>query len=240
MNRLALSFTLILLSLSLSAQNIKGELRKGNKAYADKDYKRAEQSYRKALQQAPQSAQAQYALSTVLYKQKQYEAAKEHLAQALKSGTLDLAQQADLYHNTGNIAMQSKDYQQAVDYYKQAIVRKPEDEETRYNLALALRLLQQQQNQQNKSQSQQKQDPKDQKQQDQNQGGGQPPQPQKPQEQPKPQESSSPTKSSQMSKQQAEQILKAFESDEEQTRRRVEQRQREQREQQARSSKKRW
>ncbi|MDI1354808.1 MAG: tetratricopeptide repeat protein [bacterium] len=90
------------------------------------------------------------------------------------------------WHNIGNCYLQKKEYQQAVDAYKKSLKFNPKDEETRYNLAFALKNL-----------------PKDKKQ----GGGGQSNQPQNKKEE---QKKDPKEQQSQMSKDQAEQLLKAL------------------------------
>ena len=43
------------------------------------------------------------------------------------------------WHNIGNCYLQKKDFQQAVDAYKKSLKYNPKDEDTRYNLAYALK-----------------------------------------------------------------------------------------------------
>lgn len=45
------------------------------------------------------------------------------------------------WHNIGNCHLRKKDFQGAVDAYKKALKYDPKDEETRYNLAYALKNL---------------------------------------------------------------------------------------------------
>ena len=62
---------------------------------------------------------------------------------------------AHIYHNMGVLFQAGKDYGQAVEAYKMSLRNNPKDDETRYNLALAQKLLKdQQQNQQNQDQNQ--------------------------------------------------------------------------------------
>ena len=155
-------------------------------------------------------------------------------------------QQAGVLHNLGNVAMKKKDYQAAVQAYEEALIRHPEDDNTRYNLALAQKLLQQNKNNQqsqqgqnqdpNKNKDQDKQDPKKDQQQNQNKPDQQKPQEKGQDKQGQPNEQ----RSGELSKEQAEQILRSFRTDDDKTRRRVEQRQREQQQQNRNKNKKRW
>jgi tetratricopeptide (TPR) repeat protein len=87
------------------------------------------------------------------------------------------------WHNIGNSYLMKKDYAQAVEAYKKALKFNPKDEETRYNLAYALKHL-----------------PPDKK-----GGGGSQQQQNKDQKQDKKQQ-----QKNEMSKEQAEQLLKAL------------------------------
>lgn len=71
------------------------------------------------------------------------------------------ARLASVFHNLGDISMQSKEYQKSVEAFKQSLRLNPKDDETRYNLALAQKLLENQQNEnQDQNQDQQNQDKK--------------------------------------------------------------------------------
>ena len=123
---------------------------------------------------------------------------------------------AHIYHNMGVIFQAGKDYAKAVDAYKMSLRNNPTDHETRYNLALAQKMLKDQQNQQNQDQNrgtktkdQQKQDQK----QDQNKDK------QKDQKQDEKKDQQQPPKSekkqdNQMSKENAEQLLNSVMQDE--------------------------
>ena len=213
---------LVLLALggsSLYAQGLKSYIRRANKLYQAKDYAGATQEYRRALLRDSLSGKANFGISAAAYGQGRYDEAKDYLERAAQDPRLTPRQQAGVLHNLGNVAMQKKDYQSAVQSYEEALIRNPEDDNTRYNLALAQKLLQQQ-NKNNKSQSQQGQDQNKDKDKD-KQG--------QPNEQ----------RSGELSKEQAEQILRSFRTDDDKTRRRVEQEQRQQ-QNSSNKNKKRW
>lgn len=78
------------------------------------------------------------------------------------------------WHNIGNCYLQKKEYKEAVEAYKKALKFDPKDEETRYNLAYALKNMpkekkggQSQQQQQQQDQQQKKEEKKQQQQQQQ-------------------------------------------------------------------------
>ena len=235
-------------SSSLYAQGIKSHLRQANKLYHAKDYAGAIQSYRRALLRDSLSGKANFGLGASAYAKGRYDEAKSYLERAVQDQQLTPQQQAGVLHNLGNVAMKKKDYQSAVQSYEEALLRNPEDENTRYNLALAQKLLQQQ-NKNNNNNQQQKQDPnkdknKDNQQQKQDPKQNQPQDKnkldQKPQQNKDKQGQPNEQRSGERSKEQAEQILRSFRTDDDKTRRRVEQQQRERQQQNSNKNKKRW
>ena len=182
-------------------------LRSGNKLYQDSLFVKAEVDYRKALDQDPKSADAMYNLGNALLMQQKAKEAMEQYEAASRVET-DKAKLAQIYHNMGVILQSSKQYPQCIEAYKQSLRRNPKDNETRYNLALAQKLLKdQQQQQQNQDQQQQKQDQQqDDKQQQQEKD--------RQDQQNKNQQQQQQQQQDQMSKQNAEQLLNAVMQDE--------------------------
>src|SRR5690606_32512448 len=83
---------------------------------------------------------------------------------ALKSATTK-KEKHRILHNLGNALMKQKNYQQAVEAYKNALRNNPYDDETRYNYALAKQMLKDnQQNNDNQQDDQKNQDKQDQNQ----------------------------------------------------------------------------
>ena len=131
-------------------------LRKGNDLFNQKRFVDAEVKYKKALQKNPYYETAGYNLGNAVYEQQRYEEALPQYELVAKSSR-DPETRANSYHNAGNVMMKKKDYAKAIDAYKKSLILDPKDEETRYNLALAQKLLkdqQQNQNDENKDQNQ--------------------------------------------------------------------------------------
>ena len=145
-------------------------LRKGNDLFKQKRFVDAEVKYKKALQKNPYYETAGYNLGNAVYEQQRYEEALPQYELVAKSSR-DLETRANSYHNAGNVMMKQKQYDKAIDAYKKSLILDPKDEETRYNLALAQKLLKdQQQNQNNENKDQNQDQNQDQQQnQDQNQ-----------------------------------------------------------------------
>jgi Ca-activated chloride channel homolog len=185
----------------------------GNQFYNDGKTVQAMELYRNAIKENSNNPKAYFNLGNALYKNAQdIRASKENLIQGGKKVTPDslaalvfdeaaqnFAQVANsvsnrdtlhqAWHNIGNCYLQKKDYQQAINAYKKALKHDPKDEDTRYNLAYALKHLPEQQKSGGGGKNNQKEeDKKDEK------------------------KNSSPK--SDMTKEQAEQLLKALMRDE--------------------------
>ena len=210
MNRFFSIVMCVLLSgASLFAQEDKKDVRRGNKDYRKSNFKEAEIDYRKALLKDSTSFAATYDLANALYSQKDYEGAANTLEKL--SNSAPESQYADRYYfNKGNVSLQKKDYQTAVDDFKQALLRDPGDLQAKESYIYAKKMLENQENggegesnkdQQNQDQ-QQNQQPSD-GQQDKQEGEGQ-------------------DQQQQISVQQAQQILKAIQAKEKETQEKVE------------------
>jgi tetratricopeptide (TPR) repeat protein len=188
-------------------------IRSGNKFYADSLYEKADIEYRKALEINPKSTDAMYNLGNALFNQipQSQEKGKEAMEQYATAAKLesDKAKLAHINHNLGTLLYMAQQYPQSVEAYKESLRNNPKDDETRYNLALAQKMLKdQQQNQQNQDQQQQQQEQKEDKQ-EQNQD--QQEQDQKNQQQQQQQQQQN---KNEMSKENAQQLLNAVMQDE--------------------------
>lgn len=208
-------------------------VREGNKLYKNKKYTEAEIAYRKSLEVNPRSKEGCYNLGNALYKQGKFpEAAKQYQIAAAQEK--DPARLANVYHNLGNISMKGKQYDKSVLAYKQSLRLNPKDDETRYNLALAQKLLQNQQNQDKSQQQQNKNQKDDQKNKEDQQKNQQ--QQQDDKKQNKTEEKQQ--QNEQMSKDNAQQMLDAFLQDEKNTQEKVKKAQQQQH--QRRKTEKEW
>ena len=199
---------LLLIAVSASAQKAERDfIRKGNRFFKDSVYVNAEVNYRKALEVNPKSTVSMFNLGNTLAQQNKLQEAMEQYVGATKVEK-DKSKLGQIYHNMGVVFHSQKDYAKAVEAYKQSLRNNPKDDETRYNLALAQKMLKdQQQDQQNQNQDQNKQDQqKDQDKQDQNK------QDQQKQDQQQPPQSEK--KDNEMSKENAEQLLNSVMQDE--------------------------
>ncbi len=137
-----LLYSLILISFLAKAQDKEKDnhLPKGNESFAEKKYADAEAEYRISESKNPKKAIASYNLGNAVYRQNQSGEAKYHYAKALKNAKTR-AEKYQAFHNIGNTLMKDKDYAGAAEAYKNALRNNPADEETRYNYALAKKML---------------------------------------------------------------------------------------------------
>lgn len=147
-----------------------------NETLVQNDFINAEGNYRKAISKSQENAVAPYNLGRAYYNRESYTEAFGRFKQAgEKAAEKPVKHKA--YHNMGNVFMKNKEYEKAVEAYKQSLRNNPNDDETRYNLALAKEMLKKQQdeqkNDQNKDDEQKNDEQKDDKNknQDQNQDG---------------------------------------------------------------------
>ena len=179
MKRTLTLLTLIVMCCGAWGQANRHLLRYGNRSYNKEDYDNAEVHYRRALESDSMDYRGQYNLGNNLYRQKKYDEAARHYDMALPPPQISDQQRAKTLHNKGNAYLKAgmenqgqgmPQLQQAVQAYQEALKIDPKNNDTRYNLAYARRLLQQAQQQQQQG-GEQNQQQKDQNQQDKQDGG---------------------------------------------------------------------
>jgi tetratricopeptide (TPR) repeat protein len=157
--------------LTLTAQEgeVINHIFDGNQQAESKEFNEAEMAYRRALSKAPEKPEALYNLGNTHFEEQDFDEAKQRYFQTQKFTENKFSKQ-QAFHNLGNVFMKQKDYAKAVEAYKNALRNNPEDEETRYNYALAKELLKKEQDQQNQDQQdQQNEDEQENKDQNQDQ-----------------------------------------------------------------------
>ena len=214
--------------LPMMAQSARDFIRMGNKAYREKQYDKAETMYLKSIAKDP-TFEGYYNLGNAYVMQMKDSTAFENYKKADSIGTNDPLRKARNFHNMGNIwyaqgmaASRQQGgnavsaFQRAVEFYKSSLRCNPEDDETRYNLAMAQHQLKKNQDQQNqnggggnddKNKDKQDQDKQQQKQDQQKQD--QQKKDEDKQQQPQPEQ-----KKDEMSDQAAEQLLNSAQQDE--------------------------
>ena len=208
-----LTFWLILLlnAAAAFAQADRHDVRQGNRHFERGDFGAAELAYRKGLVKDSLSTAARYNLASSLYRQENFEGAKEIM------GSFDGQEvSSDIHYNTGDIALQLKDYASAVKAFRQSLLQNPGDLDAKENYIYAKKMLE---NQQSGGRGEQENQDDNDGQDDQNQSGQQP-QPQPGQDDGDGGDDGSGNEAS-ISPQQAQQMLNAVQAREEQTRDKV-------------------
>ncbi len=139
------------------AQPDRRDVRKGNRDFRKEEWKSAEIDYRKALVKDSSSLAANYNLANTLYKMGDAEQSAR-IYDSLKDSALDSEIAADWHYNRGNAASAMKDWQAAVDAYRQALLLNPSDMDAKENYIYAREMLKDQQNRQNQDNQQDSKD----------------------------------------------------------------------------------
>lgn len=164
MRNVAVCIFLLLMSAAvMSAQPDRRYVRSGNRDFRKGDFKSAEIEYMKAVAKDSTSTAANYNLANTLYRQGNFEQAGKKY-EALKETVSAPSQAAAVYYNSGNAASESKDWQAAVEAYRQSLLINPGDLDAKENYIYAKKMLKN-----GGDNGQQGQDDKDQNQEDQNQ-----------------------------------------------------------------------
>lgn len=208
---------LILLTIAsvAYAQNDRDYIRSGNRLYRNKSFDKAEVEYRKAVSANAENPQAVYNLGCSMMMQQKDSVAIQHFERASKLETNKL-RRAKSNHNIGVIFQNHKMYDKAIEAYKQALRDNPNDDETRYNLALCKKLMKNNPDNNKQNKNNQDKDKKQDKNKDENKDNDKDKdnnKDKKDKQNPPPQE--------QMSKDNAEQLLNAAMQNEKETQQRL-------------------
>ena len=219
---------LLLVSVTASGQVDRKDVRRGNRQFKKAEYGDADISYRKGLNADSTSVASAYNLGNNLYRQGNYAEAGKYYQQALRHlpETRNLkkrdAEGFDTYFNIGDAALQQKQYRAAMEAFAQALIINPDDMEAKENYVYARKMLENNpdgggggNNDQNQDQNQDQQDQN----QDQNQSQDNQDQNQDQQDLNKDQQDQGqqPYNGSEISPQQAQQMLQAIQAKEKET-----------------------
>ena len=234
MRKIILILLICVVAQGAFAQKERKFIREGNGYYNDglKDtakldtisFGKAEVAYRRGLEIKPDDFHWQFNLANSIYKQNKPDQAATEF-EKLAEKTKDPIEKTLVYHNLGNSLLAQKKFDPSIQAYEKALRINPSDPETKYNLAYAMKMKKKDQEQKKKDQDKKdkdkdkdkdKKDPdkdkkdqnKDKDNQDQNKNQDNKDQKQQPQQ-------------NKISKQSAEQMLKALENDEKQTQEKV-------------------
>lgn len=125
-----------------STKRERNYMKEGKSLFDKQRYAEAEVNFKKALGENPDNARAQFNLASSYLKQRGEDLANKGdslirqadqiLAQTAGNPDIELAQQS--FYDRGNIAYKGEDYGAAIEMYKNALRRNPEDNQARENL----------------------------------------------------------------------------------------------------------
>ncbi|MFQ5636820.1 MAG: tetratricopeptide repeat protein [bacterium] len=212
--------------LSAFAQGGHKQVAEGNKLYAEEKYDEANNKYRDALIENPESPVVHFNIGDALFKKRNYDEAIKSYEKATFAD--DIRLQAQSYYNLGNSLYKMGKLPESIMMYKKALELNPNDEDAKYNLEYVRAKLkdnaqkqpqqnqdQQQQDQQQQENQQQNQDQQQSQQEQQEQQQEQPAQSEENQEQQQQEEQQQQAAQQQeISKEDAERILEALQNEE--------------------------
>ena len=222
--------------LPAEAEPVHKKVRVGNRLYEAGEYLEAHKRYTDAQVDAPEMKELDFNVGDTLYKQRKYEDAIAAYSRATESRRPEV--EAGALYNMGNCKYTLGEQQgsielmrEAIDAYRQSLSIDPEDADAKFNIEFVERrikeMLSQQQEQQQQEQDQSGQDQEQSEQQEQQQSGQNQEQDQsdeqqeqeqaEQQQQPAPEEqpeTGQPGERRELSKEEAEAALRAFEQEE--------------------------
>ena len=140
--RLTLAALSLLCVTAASAQRYPERqiVRAGNADVRKGDFATGEVEYRRALEKNPASFEALANLGGALYKQGRFAESDSLYRQAVQGSASPLVA-SQTFYNTGNAQFKQRKLEEAIESYKNALRINPDDMEAKFNLAYAKKLL---------------------------------------------------------------------------------------------------
>lgn len=138
-------------------------IKKGIDYYTLENYGNAEASFLKVIENNDTVMQAYYNLGNTEYRQERFEEARENFEKAV-TFSKNKNEKAEAYYNIGNTYLAEKKWEDGIDAFKNSLKNNSKDMDAKYNLAFAEKMLAKEQQQQQQDKDQKKdQDKKDDK-----------------------------------------------------------------------------
>lgn len=147
----------------LFAQAGRKQVADGNRLFGEEKYDEANNAYRDALLEDPESDIIQFNIGDTQYKKNKYEEALKEFEGVLNSE--DILIQSKAYYNMGNTLYRMGKLPESILSYKRALELNPDDQDAKYNLEFVRKKLKDQAQQQSQNNQQQQQQQGDQQEQ---------------------------------------------------------------------------
>lgn len=156
MKKLSIFISLFLLPATFDASFILNSLQEARaiKAYKNAQYDKALKIYNKLATDKPYDSVYNYNIGDILYKSGKFQESFSYYKRAIEYGSMPIKVQS--LFNIGNVHMQEKAYDDAINSYEEVLKLHPENQPAKHNLEVAKKLKEQ------KNQEDQKQDSQDQ------------------------------------------------------------------------------
>jgi Ca-activated chloride channel family protein len=160
-------FFLVIFAVLLSASSL-NDARKANDAFNSGDYEKAAELYRQAIAETPDDPRLHFNLGSALAKMGEAEAAVQAFqsAKELMDNPEDKAR-AD--YNAGTVLSNAEMYDEALDFYKNAMRNDPGDADAKHNYEMSLKKQQEQEQEQQQQDQNSNDEQQENQDQDQNQ-----------------------------------------------------------------------
>lgn len=131
--------------------------REANRAYERGDFEQAETLYKEAIEANPNDARLRFNLGNALAQQGKFEEATRAY-ESFRAMAQTPNEKAMADYSLGNIQAAQQEWQQAMEQYREALRKAPDDPDAMYNYEYAMRQMQEEQQQENQDQGEQDQD----------------------------------------------------------------------------------
>ncbi|WP_147303622.1 tetratricopeptide repeat protein [Rhodohalobacter sp. SW132] len=139
------TFLILFFSLLFTASSL-NDARKANDAFRSGDYETAVSLYNQAIENNPNDARLHFNLGSALARLGQAEQSVRAFERA-KELMDDPQQQAMADYNAGTLLSESEMYDEALDFFRNALRKNPNDPDTKHNYEMSVRKQQEQQEQ---------------------------------------------------------------------------------------------
>ena len=142
---------LVTIFIFLTASSV-NDARKANSAFERGEFAEAAQLYQQSIEQNPDDARLHFNLARALYELGESDAAMESY-ERFKSLTDSPLNRSFADYNKGRMLTDMGNYDEALDYFRDALINNPNDPDAKFNYELAVRKKQDQESDQESSES---------------------------------------------------------------------------------------